>query len=144
MTVSVHIVCPLCGGINRVPNDKLAHGPNCGKCRQPLFGHPPQELTAANYQKVTTRNDIPVVVDFWAPWCGPCKAMAPAYEQAAKELEPRVRFAKLNTEQEPSIGSGLAIRGIPTLIVFAGGKEVARQSGAMPQGEIIRWVESVL
>ena len=144
MTVSVHIVCPLCGGINRVPNDKLANGPNCGKCRQPLFGHPPQELTAANYQKVTTRNDIPVVVDFWAPWCGPCKAMAPAYEQAAKELEPRVRFAKLNTEQEPSIGSGLAIRGIPTLIVFAGGKEVARQSGAMPQGEIIRWVESVL
>jgi len=144
MTVSVHIVCPLCGGINRVPNNKLANGPNCGKCRQPLFGHPPQELTAANYQKVTTRNDIPVVVDFWAPWCGPCKAMAPAYEQAAKELEPRVRFAKLNTEQEPSIGSGLAIRGIPTLIVFAGGKEVARQSGAMPQGEIIRWVESVL
>ena len=144
MTVSVHIVCPLCGGINRVPNDKLANGPNCGKCRQPLFGHPPQELTAANYQKVTTRNDTPVVVDFWAPWCGPCKAMAPAYEQAAKELEPRVRFAKLNTEQEPSIGSGLAIRGIPTLIVFAGGKEVARQSGAMPQAEIIRWVESVL
>ena len=144
MTVSVHIVCPLCGGINRVPNNKLAHGPKCGKCQQPLFGHPPQELNAVNYQKVTTRNDIPVVVDFWAPWCGPCKAMAPAYEQAAKELEPRVRFAKLNTEQEPSIGSGLAIRGIPTLIVFAGGKEVARQSGAMPQGEIIRWVESVL
>jgi len=131
-------------GINRVPNDKLAYGPKCGKCGQGLFGHSPQDLNAANYQKVITRNDIPVVVDFWAPWCGPCKAMAPAYEQAAKELEPRVRLAKLNTEQEPSIGSGLAIRGIPTLIVFAGGKEVARQSGAMPQGEIIRWVESVL
>ncbi|MEZ0154810.1 MAG: thioredoxin TrxC [Candidatus Reddybacter sp.] len=144
MTVSVHIVCPLCLGINRVPNDKLAYGPKCGKCGQGLFGHSPQDLNAANYQKVITRNDIPVVVDFWAPWCGPCKAMAPAYEQAAKELEPRVRLAKLNTEQEPSIGSGLAIRGIPTLIVFAGGKEVARQSGAMPQGEIIRWVESVL
>ncbi len=144
MTVSVHIVCPLCSGINRVPNDKLAHGPKCGKCREALFGHSPQDLTAAIFKKVTTRNDIPVVVDFWAPWCGPCKAMAPAYEQAAKELEPRIRFAKLNTEQEPSIGSGLAIRGIPTLIVFAGGQEIARQSGAMPQGEIIRWVESVL
>jgi len=131
-------------GINRVPNDKLEHGPKCGKCQQTLFGHSPQELSAANFKKVTTRNDIPVVVDFWAPWCGPCKAMAPAYEQAAKELEPRFRLAKLNTEQEPSIGSGLAIRGIPTLIVFAGGKEIARQSGAMPQGEIIRWVESVL
>lgn len=144
MTVSVHIVCPQCEGVNRVPSDKLASGPKCGKCQQPLFGYPPQELNSANYKKVTTRNDIPVVVDFWAPWCGPCKAMAPAYEQAAKELEPRVRFAKLNTEQEPSIGSALAIRGIPTLIVFAGGKEIARQSGAMPQGEIIRWVESVL
>ena len=144
MTVSVHIVCPLCSGINRVPNDKLEHGPKCGKCQQALFGHAPQELNAANFQKVITRNDIPVVVDFWAPWCGPCKAMAPAYEQAAKELEPRVFLAKLNTEQDPSIGSGLAIRGIPTLIVFAGGKEIARKSGAMPQGEIVRWVESVL
>ena len=144
MSTSLHIVCPLCGGINRVPNDKLLHEPKCGKCSQELFGHGPQELSAANFQKVTKRNDIPVVVDFWAPWCGPCKAMAPAYEQAAKELEPRVRFAKLNTEDEPGIGSGLAIKGIPTLIVFAGGKEIARQSGAMPQSEIVRWVESVL
>ena len=144
MTVSVHIVCPLCLGINRVPNDKLSSSPKCGKCQQSLFGHAPQALNAVNYQKVISRNDIPVVVDFCAPWCGPCKAMAPAYEQAAKQLEPRVRVAKLNTEQDPSVGSALAIRGIPTLIVFVGGKEIARQSGAMPQGEIVRWVESVL
>lgn len=144
MAELVHVVCPLCSAVNRMPSDKLSVQPKCGKCQQAIFGHEPQELSGSNFKKVTTRNDIPVVVDFWAPWCGPCKAMAPAFAQAARELEPEVRFAKLNTEQEPTIGGGLDIRGIPTMIVFIGGKEVARQSGAMPQSEIVRWVKSIL
>ncbi len=144
MTVSAHLVCPLCSAVNRVPTEKLILKPRCGSCHENLFGHPPQELSAGNFQKVTTRNEIPVVVDFWAPWCGPCLSMAPAFADAAKQLEPKVRFAKLNTEQEPSIGGELSIKGIPSLVIFSGGKEIARQSGAMPQSEIVRWIQSVL
>ncbi len=144
MTDAVHIVCPQCAGINRLPKQKLGQAPKCGKCHQGLFGQGPQELNTASFQKVIARNDIPVVVDFWAPWCGPCLSMAPAFAQAAEELEPEVRFAKLNTEAEPSIGGGFSIKSIPTMIVFSGGKEIGRQSGAMPKNDIVRWVRSVL
>jgi thioredoxin 2 len=142
MTDSLHIVCPVCNVTNRIPAGKLNAAPNCGKCHQPLFTRHPLELTAANFQQHIKRNDIPVVVDFWAPWCGPCKMMAPAFEQAAGQLEPAVRLAKLNTETEQNIGAQLGIRSIPTMIVFRNGREVARQSGAMAAHDIIRWVQA--
>lgn len=142
MTNPLHIVCTVCNATNRIPADKLSAAPNCGKCHQPLFNRRPHELTAANFQQHLKRNDIPVVVDFWAPWCGPCKMMAPAFEQAAAQLEPAVRLAKLNTEIEKDIGAQLGIRSIPTMIVFRNGREIARQSGAMTAPDIIRWVQA--
>ena len=144
MSESFHIVCPHCAAINRIPAGRLGEGPKCGKCRQPLFNAHPAELTSANFQKHITRNDIPVLVDFWAPWCGPCKMMAPAFEQAAAQLEPRVRLAKLNTELEQTIGAKYGIRSIPTLALFQSGRELARQPGAMATADIVRWAQSHL
>ena len=142
MTDTLHIVCPACSAINRIPADKLSANPKCGKCHQPLFTGHPVELNAASFQQHISRNDIPVVVDFWAPWCGPCKMMAPAFEQAAAELAPAVRLAKLNTEIEQPLGASLGIRSIPTMVVFKGGQEVARQAGAMSGADIVRWIRS--
>ncbi len=142
MSESLHIVCPACDAVNRIPAARLEEGPKCGKCRQPLFSGHPSELSAANFQKHITRNDIPVVVDFWAPWCGPCKMMAPQFEQAAAQLEPRLRLAKVNTEAEQMLGAQFGIRSIPTLAIFKGGREVARQPGAMGAADIVRWVQS--
>lgn len=140
----LHIVCPMCEAVNRIPATRIGEGPNCGNCHQPLFSGLPIELTAANFRKQTTRNDIPILVDFWAPWCGPCKMMAPAFEQAAAQIEPRARFAKVNTEAEPVLGAQFGIQSIPTLALFREGREIARQAGALSAADIVRWVKSNL
>ncbi|MEW8015004.1 MAG: thioredoxin TrxC [Candidatus Sedimenticola endophacoides] len=140
MSESLHIVCPHCDAVNRIPAARLNEQPKCGKCHRQLFDSHPSELGGTNFQKHVSRNDIPVVVDFWAPWCGPCKMMAPAFEQAAAQLEPRVRLAKVNTEAEQMLGAQYGIRSIPTLAMFHGGREIARQPGAMGAADIIRWV----
>ena len=144
MSDSLHIVCPHCNAVNRIPAARLTDGPKCGKCHRPLFQTRPIELTSANFESQINRNDIPVLVDFWAPWCGPCKTMAPAFAQAASQLEPQVRLARLNTEDEPAIGARFGIRSIPTLALFRGGRELARQPGAMGAADIVRWVRMQL
>jgi len=144
MSANKHVVCPACSAVNRIPADKLQAGPACGKCRKALFNGQVLKLDSDNFKQHTTRNDIPVVVDFWAPWCGPCKMMAPAFEQAASDLSPHVRLAKLNTEEEQTIGARLNIRSIPTLVLFKNGREVARQAGAMQAEDIKRWVQNYI
>jgi len=139
MSDFLHIVCPSCSAVNRILSTRLGQHPKCGKCKMPLFSAHPVELNAQNFSKMISRNDIPVLVDFWAPWCGPCKMMAPAFEQAAAQLEPRVRLAKLNTEAEQAIGAQLGIRSIPTLAIFRNGRELARQAGAMGAADIVHW-----
>jgi len=142
MSNAIHIVCPACAGINRLPAEKLSAGPKCGKCKGMLFQGKPMELTNATFQTHISRSDIPVVVDFWAAWCGPCKMMAPAFAQAAAQLEPKVRFAKLNTDQEQIIAGQYRIQSIPTLVMFRGGQEIARQSGALDLDRLIAWVRA--
>lgn len=140
----LHIVCPHCDAVNRVPSERLGGGARCGKCHRALFEGRPLELDPARFDRHVTRSDIPVVVDFWAQWCGPCHMMAPVFAQAARELEPRVRLAKLDTEAAQGIAARYGIRGIPTLILFRGGREVARQSGAMDRGMLLDWINSKL
>jgi thioredoxin 2 len=136
-----HIVCPNCNGVNRVPTDKPAAKARCGRCHQPLFGGKPVAATSQTFDTQISRNDIPVVVDFWAEWCGPCKAMAPVYERVATELEPEFRFLKVDTEAAPDLAARYNIRSIPTLMVFRGGKVIAQQAGAVDASRLCAWLK---
>ena len=144
MTDPIHIVCPHCHTTNRVRADQLGSAPTCGSCKKALFTAHSAALDEAAFDRHISRNGIAVLVDFWAPWCGPCRQMAPAYEQAAAQLEPQVRLVKVDTEAVPSLGARFNIRSIPTLALFRGGREIARQPGAMGAADIVRWVQASL
>jgi thioredoxin 2 len=140
MDPSVHVPCPACNTLNRVPEARIIDGPVCGNCKRRLFNGHPVDLTPASFDAQINRSGIPVVVDFWAAWCGPCRTMAPHFANAAVALEPRMRFAKLDTESAQEIAGRYGIRSIPTLIVFQHGREIARQSGAMDARSLVEWL----
>ncbi|MES2899179.1 MAG: thioredoxin TrxC [Pseudomonadota bacterium] len=142
MSDPVHIVCPHCDAVNRLQGARLADAPVCGKCTRELFMAKPVDVSSARFTKHIERNDLPVLVDFWAAWCGPCKIMGPAYQQAAARLEPHVRLLKVDTENVQDVAARFNIRSIPTLALFRQGREVARQAGAMDAGSIVGWVQS--
>jgi len=139
-----HVVCSDCGGVNRIPAAKPALAAKCGKCGALLFEGKPKDVSAEVFERQISRSTVPVIVDIWAPWCGPCRAMAPAYEAAAERLEPDARLIKLNSDDQQQISGRLGIRSIPTMILFHGGREIARQSGAMPASQIVDWARQAV
>ncbi|MDH5480159.1 MAG: thioredoxin TrxC [Nitrosomonas sp.] len=140
--MSLHIVCPHCHATNRVPPERLDASPNCGACHLALFTTQPIELTETHFSRHLSHNDIPLLVDFWAPWCGPCKMMAPAFAKAAKILEPKMRLVKINTEEQQGLAARYNIRSIPTLALFKNGQEIARQAGAMSEQDLVLWAQT--
>ncbi len=144
MTQAVHVVCPHCDAVNRVPPERMGEEAKCGKCRAPLFAGAPLALDEGRFAKHLGRGDLPLVVDFWAPWCAPCRAMAPAFEAVARRIEPQARLIKVNTEEAQALAGRYGIRSIPTLVVFRGGREVARTSGAMDAAALESWIRRSL
>jgi thioredoxin 2 len=142
MTTSLHIVCPHCHAVNRLPADRIREGGVCGKCHSTLFTGQPIELNESNFDQHISRSDLPIVVDFWAPWCAPCRGMAPSFAEAAGQMEYQYCFAKVDTEQSKNIAARFNIRSIPTIAIFRNGLEVARQAGAMNTTSIVNWVKS--
>nr|WP_241093746.1 thioredoxin TrxC [Xanthomonas sp.] len=138
----MHIACPHCQALNRVPASRLAAGPQCGRCHRALFVAQPLALDAGNFAAHAERSDVPLLVDFWAPWCGPCRTMAPQFEAAAAQLEPRMRLGKLDTEAQPALAARFGIRSIPTLALLLHGRELARQAGAISAAQIVRWAQT--
>ena len=136
------VACPNCCSVNRIPLLRLNQAPNCGRCHKPLFAGHPVKLDAAGFECHVMRSSLPVLIDFWAPWCAPCRRMAPEFEQAAIQLEPRIRLAKIDTESNPELAIRFGIRSIPTLILMKNGRELARQAGMMSSTDIVRWVEN--
>jgi thioredoxin 2 len=144
MTNPVQIVCKTCDSLIRIPVERLNDGPRCPKCHAPVFDGQPLTLTAANFERHVSGNTLPLVVDFWAPWCAPCRTMAPVFEAAAARHQPSARFAKLNTEDSGAVAARHGIRSIPTLIIFRAGQEIARQSGALDGPSLDRWLSGHL
>jgi thioredoxin 2 len=144
MNESLHVVCPHCHATNRVLHERLAALPRCGRCKESLLPTYPIELNSAGFDRHLASDDLPLVVDFWAQWCAPCRMMAPAYTQAAAQLKTKVRLAKLDTEAESGIAARYGIRSIPTLIAFSNGREIARQAGALDLNQLLGWIKANL